>query len=104
MLSKIVYQLLPYLESNDIGKLQSVSKELNSTIDDDIWKHKAHLSFSTEFWRRASQRPKLTSEPKSTWKEELIRIYNFNKKLKQYKFSTWNEEDYYLYWDLIDHY
>ena len=49
------------------------------------------------FWEKANERDVDESDPKSTYREELVRIYEFEKKCGQ----RFKNEDYFSLWDTI---
>lgn len=91
-----VIQLLPV---KDILILEIA---LNKMLDDTFWRCKCISMFGKEFWDKACARPKESSFPLSSWKDELLRIEKFqylSEKTLQYR---WSINDFYTYWDKYD--
>lgn len=94
----IIHRILAKLDINDLCKL-----DRSHPLPDHIWKEKAISNYGEEFWKKAKERPNDTSKPLQSWKEELIRIENFQKMLIDFGNRPWLENDFYSYWRLVDH-
>lgn len=65
--------------------------------DDSLWKLVAYeLYWSKDFWDRAGRRSIKTSKPLQSWRQEVLRIHEFQ------EHARWNEEDYYEWWDVLE--
>lgn len=86
------------LKLNDIFNLCNTSYLINNTLNESFFYQYSILIFSKEFWQKAIQRPVYRSLPLKTMKKELLRIHNFQNKLKYHKQKPWEMKDFYNYW------
>lgn len=89
-----------FCDIGDIAHLQNVQKRL--LLSDFQWKLVAHAYvIPANFWAVAERRPKYTSRPLKSWKDELHRIVTFKQKCKALNFVV---DDYYImqFWEYID--
>lgn len=77
--------------------------ELDGTVklNEEFWKKKAYYDWGEDFWKKALERPKDKSKPLKSWRDELIRIYEFSLLLKENE-QHFDKNDYYKLWKLID--
>ena len=92
----LLFEILKYLT---IGELLELERTLK--FDEEFWKRKAYYEWGEDFWKKASRRPKDKSKPLKTWRDELIRLYDFSLLLKDNK-EYFDKNDYYKLWNLID--
>lgn len=95
----IIQNIIQLLSIKDILNLEI---SLNKKLDDTFWRYKSIHMFGNEFWNKAHSRPKYSSLPLTTWKEELLRIENFQFLLEKTFDFRWSVQDFYLYWDKLD--
>lgn len=93
----VVQCILVKLDIKDLCEL-----DRSYPLPDYIWKEKAYAQYGKEFWKKAKERPEESSKPLQTWKEELLRIENFQKMLNDFGNRPWLEDDFYSYWNLLD--
>ena len=71
---------LPYLSVQDVANIEATSKEYHNDL---LWKYYYYFTYSPEFIRKASTRNPLLSRPRSTFKEEIMRLQIFKNELKE---------------------
>lgn len=94
---EIIFKIFECFDVKDL--LQYDSK---FSFPDAFWKQKAIKDYGNEFWEKAKQRPSNVSKPKNSWKEELIRIVNFQSMLVDFGSKPWTNKEFYVYWNKID--
>lgn len=92
----VLFEIFKYLTIEELLDLEGTIE-----FDEEFWKKKAYHDLGEDFWERASKRPKGKSKPLKTWREELIRIYEFSSILKESE-EYFDKNDYYKLWNLID--
>ena len=90
--------LFLHLNLNNLLNFSIVNKNINIVIDDIFYKQLAILYYSSDFWKRAYNRPVYISKPLKNIKMELIRIENFQKILDRNNLNRWTQKDFYNYW------
>lgn len=90
-----------YTDISTLASIEAVAKIYNN---DYIWKDYALYRYGKEFWNKASKRPVITSKPCDTWKNEIKRMYLFEREI--YKLNEYCISDllilYYELWLFID--
>ena len=98
MFSPIIGPISLVNDLNDILNFCNTSYLINNTLNESFFNQYSILIFSKEFWQKAIQRPIYRSLPLKTMKKELLRIHNFQNKLKYHKQKPWEMKDFYNYW------
>ena len=91
-----------FINFNDILNLSITCKYLFLLFDEKFYKNLAIKYFSDEFWKLAKLRPVNRSFPLKNFKQELIRIENFQTKLDFLNVNRWCQKDFYNYWAYND--
>lgn len=85
-----------FLELADILNLTALARGFCELLNtDDFFMAVAYDQFSSEFWRRASQR---TQPPCKTIKAELMRIERFQRMVVKHDGKRWKEQDFFRMW------
>jgi hypothetical protein len=82
-----------------MGKLLCTNSSLIKKFDETFWTQYLHILYGEEFWIRANNRPRSTSQP-------LISMYHEFQRLKNFEYNQlpdiWTNEKYYKWWNSID--
>lgn len=95
----IIYLISSYLQFNNILQLSIVNKYMNYIFDDKFFEYLSIFCYSENFWKLASRRPIKLSKPLKNFKQELIRIENFQRTLDNLNYQRWTQKDFYNYWN-----
>lgn len=83
-----------YLSWKDVSSLACV------IVQDNIWQTVAYeLFWGRDFWRKASMRSRAASNPLPSWRQEVLRILEFQACIYP---ELWKESDFYDYWKYRD--
>lgn len=96
--SDIIYIISYLLNFNDILNLSIINKYYFSLFDDKYYKDLSIIYYSEKFWKLASKRPIKFSKPLESFKKEILRIENFQRKLDNLNYKRWTNKDFYNYW------
>lgn len=97
-----ILYITKFINFNDILNLSITCKYLFLLFDEIFYKNLAIKYFSNEFWKLAKLRPPYKSLPLENFKQELIRIENFQTKLDFLNVNRWCQKDFYNYWAFND--
>ena len=100
IISDIIYNITKFLNFKSILNLNLTSKELKDILDDKFYKFYAYNMFSINFWNKAVENNSYI-KPLNSWKKEVLRIKNFNSKIKKLNQEIWREKEYYIYWKFL---
>ena len=92
------------LNFNSILSYSIVNKNNYQLFNNIFYKELTELYYGSEFWKIACKRPYYTSYPLDNYKQELIRIENFQKQLDRLNLNRWTKKDFYNYWKHRDSY
>ena len=92
------------LDFNSILSYSIVNKNNYKLFDNIFYQQLSFNYYGSEFWKIACKRPCYTSYPLNNYKQELIRIENFQKQLDKLNQSRWTKKDFYNYWKHRDSY
>ena len=81
----------------DAIKIFNLCRAFQDGISDNVFRKIAIIDRGHLFWEKANERDVNESDPKSTYREELVRIYEFEKKCGQ----RFKNEDYFSLWDAM---
>ena len=98
----LIINFLMYLDLSDTFNYLYTDKYIYKTSDELFWKQKAYTLMGKDFWIRAHARPIQTSKPLMGYKQELLRIDNFQKHIYKHMNIMWNKNKFYEYWSTID--
>lgn len=98
----LILYITNFINFNDILNLSITHKYLFLLFDENFYKKLAIKYFSKNFWKLAKLRPPKKSLPLKNFKQELIRIENFQKKLDSLNVNRWCKKDFYNYWAFND--
>lgn len=91
-----------YLNLSDTFNVLYTKKPIYKISDSLFWKQKAYSLMGNTFWRKAHYRPIQTSKPLMSYKQELLRINKFQKKISELTKKEWTNNCFYEYWKAID--
>ena len=94
----LYFYICNFLSFTDILNLSIVNKHLYTLLDDNFYKKLAIKYYTYQFWILANQRPPKLSKPLFTFKQELLRIENFQNNLTLLNYKRWCHKDFYNYW------
>jgi len=86
----------------DVINLSNTNKDILKIFDDDLYLYWGRNLYTKEFWEKARQRTPSLSNPFLSMKMELLRIDNFQKHLLKYGYQTWNNADFFIYWEGLE--
>ena len=96
--SDIIYIISYFLNFEDVLNLSILNKFYYSLFDDIYYEDLSIKYYTKKFWTLAKKRPIKLSKPLKSYKEEIIRIENFQKNLDNLNFNRWTNKDFYNYW------
>lgn len=85
----------------DVKTLATIEKCSKCFQDDEIWKDYAYHSYGNDFWNKALKRNDKYSRPCTLWKDEIKRMYIFEKYCDNLSLKQRNQM-YYEHWSMFD--
>ena len=102
MIDVLNNDIILYLSFNldllSVLSFSQISKTIYPIFDNIFYYQYAIFMYSEDFWINAKNRPIFKSKPLRTYKDELIRIENFQRVLDRLNYKRWTQKDFYNYW------
>ena len=92
--NEIIKYIVDFLSLKDKINFLQTNKETYYLLDNNYFEKLAYKIYSINFWITAILRNPEYSKPLKNYKQELLRLENFQNKLSKFNFEKWSEKDF----------